>query len=320
MSYQMNLDKQMYVLPGGSFTERLTEYNDHVSSDCFSMNLKEISFKDINLIWGNYTLSESKEFALTFEGPSIVSHFSIHGPAKMKNRKLTNLHQKEFGLYYQKGEMYEHEILVGDKEMHGNFFEAWISPAFFARVFTEENEFLLTFNKSITGETNHNCMYHTAMTPAMLAVISSMAYDGYQGSLRGLYLESKIIELFLLQVQALSCQTLSKSSKLTSKDVERLHDVREYIQKNYDKECSIVGLARLVGINQTKLKSGFKTLFGTTVIGYLKALQMEKAKQLILDEGLFISEVADRIGYKHPHHFSAAFKRYFGLLPSELKS
>lgn len=76
----------------------------------------------------------------------------------------------------------------------------------------------------------------------------------------------------------------------------------------------------MVGINQTKLKSGFKQLFGTTVFGYLTDIRMEKARLLILSEKKNVGEVADLVGYQHPHHFAAAFKRKFGYSPGKLKA
>jgi AraC-like DNA-binding protein len=46
---------------------------------------------------------------------------------------------------------------------------------------------------------------------------------------------------------------------------------------------------------------------------------MEYAKLLIQEEGKYITEVARVLGYKNPHHFSAAFKKKFGIIPSAIK-
>jgi AraC-like DNA-binding protein len=142
----------------------------------------------------------------------------------------------------------------------------------------------------------------------------------YSGHLKGLYLEAKAIELFLLQVKQLDQQTGPKLSKLKPTDIERLYAVKEHINKYYDQSCSIIGLAQLAGINQMKLKDGFKELFGTTVFGYINDVRMNEAKRLLLDEKLYVNEVADRVGYKHPQHFTIAFKKKFGIAPKELKA
>src|SRR5690606_27424647 len=164
--------------------------------------------------------------------------------------------------------------------------------------------------------------YRTApkrpIQPTMFQCINDINSDLFTGSLQQLYLETKAAELFLLQIQALKNNPVT-ITKLKARDIECLYEAKLYIEKNYHTPCTIIDLAKIIGINQTKLKSGFKELFGTTVFGYVKDLQMEKARQLLLDEKLYVSEVADQIGYKHPQHFAAAFKRKFGILPSELK-
>lgn len=101
--------------------------------------------------------------------------------------------------------------------------------------------------------------------------------------------------------------------------MECLHWIRDYIDLHYDEPCPIIDLARKAGINQMKLKNGFKELFNTTVFGYLSDVRMQEAKRLLLDEKMYVGEVADRVGYKYPHHFTAAFRKRFGVLPREVR-
>jgi AraC-like DNA-binding protein len=44
---------------------------------------------------------------------------------------------------------------------------------------------------------------------------------------------------------------------------------------------------------------------------------MDTAYTLLQDDKS-VSEVAELIGYKNPHHFTAAFKKRFGFLPSQV--
>ena len=74
-----------------------------------------------------------------------------------------------------------------------------------------------------------------------------------------------------------------------------------------------------MGTNQQTLKKGFKELFGTTIWGYYNNLRMETAKDLLINQEKSIAEVADNIGYKNPQHFTVAFKKKYGILPSILK-
>ncbi|MDU5947580.1 MAG: helix-turn-helix domain-containing protein, partial [Paenibacillus macerans] len=45
----------------------------------------------------------------------------------------------------------------------------------------------------------------------------------------------------------------------------------------------------------------------------------EESKALILNTDLRRYEIAERVGYESPEHFSKIFKKYFGVSPSELK-
>jgi len=54
------------------------------------------------------------------------------------------------------------------------------------------------------------------------------------------------------------------------------------------------------------------------MLGYLRYLRTGEAQRIILEEKRNIPEVSWLIGYNEPHHFTAAFKREFGYLPSEL--
>ncbi|WP_256441273.1 helix-turn-helix transcriptional regulator [Chitinophaga sp. HK235] len=82
----------------------------------------------------------------------------------------------------------------------------------------------------------------------------------------------------------------------------------------------MVALRIIPDRNDFKLKKGFKEMFGNTVFGYMNQVRMEKAKLLLLEGKNSIADISFTVGYKNPQHFTAAFKKHFGYLPSELKS
>lgn len=63
----------------------------------------------------------------------------------------------------------------------------------------------------------------------------------------------------------------------------------------------------------------FKAYYSTTVYGDITRLRMEKAKKMIVNDHKSIGEVAIAIGFKHQAHLTSAFKKYYGILPSEIK-
>ena len=58
---------------------------------------------------------------------------------------------------------------------------------------------------------------------------------------------------------------------------------------------------------------------GMTFKEYLLQLRMEAAKQILRDDGLSITETAEKVGYFNISHFIKCFKEYVGVTPGEWK-
>jgi AraC-like DNA-binding protein len=71
-----------------------------------------------------------------------------------------------------------------------------------------------------------------------------------------------------------------------------------------------------VGINDFKLKNGFKQLYGNTVFGLLFEERMQQAKVMLVDPEISIKELSMTVGYKNLSNFTSAFKKRFGYPPS----
>ncbi|MEH2253299.1 AraC family transcriptional regulator [Nostoc sp.] len=155
-------------------------------------------------------------------------------------------------------------------------------------------------------------------TPAMQQALQQILNCPYQGSFKRMYLESKVLELLVLQFDQLLGKQKPSSSTLSfrSTDIERLHLAKAILQRELKHPPSLLELARLVRLNDFKLKQGFRHLFGTTVFGYLQTCRMEQAKQLLSARELSIAEVAHYVGYASPSQFCHAFKRHVGMTPS----
>lgn len=156
--------------------------------------------------------------------------------------------------------------------------------------------------------------------PAMRNVIYEILHCPYADMLRKVYLEAKVTELLLMQLAQLGADRPAEPrSVLRNGDAERLLHVKTLIEENLQEPCSLITLANKAGLNDFKLKKGFKELFGNTVFGYMNEVRMEKARQQLLEGQSSVADISFMVGYKNPQHFTAAFKKYFGYLPSELK-
>lgn len=80
---------------------------------------------------------------------------------------------------------------------------------------------------------------------------------------------------------------------------------------------SIPDLARTAGMGASKFKIAFKQVFGDAPMQYRHRLRMDFAKAQIRTHGRSPTEVSYLLGYAHPSNFTLAYKKRFGVVPSE---
>ena len=77
-------------------------------------------------------------------------------------------------------------------------------------------------------------------------------------------------------------------------------------------------LAREAGVSVTTLKTKFNAVFGQSVAAFLRDTRLATARVGIAEKGWTISQAAYLVGYKHQSSFSVAFRRKYGIWPSDL--
>ncbi len=139
-------------------------------------------------------------------------------------------------------------------------------------------------------------------------------------SVRAAYLEGLATEMVCQIVTDLAVEDAREWRRsLLSRDRRRIHEARDYLSQHYASPPTIPQLARMVGMNQTKLKAAFKQLLSLTIYEYVLQRRMEAAAQMLVEAELSVAEIAYRVGYDYPANFSSAFKRYYGCLPRDWK-
>lgn len=303
-------DKQYITDP--LFTEK---HDTIADGNGFEMNVKEISLRNAGMRWGRYMNTSERLMTFQADNERIVSHFQMLGSDLSPDKK--GLRERQFVIYRESVHPYVLTITPTHESTH-SFFELLLSNDFFDNLIHEESAFLMNFDRDKQVNT-FSPEFIARITPQMYSIITEMQDAPYCGHLKGLFLETKLMELFLMQIDLLDNKILVPS-KLNRADVDRLEYIKLYIEQHFSESLSIIHLSKEAGLNQSKLKSGFKELFKTTVFGYVNELRLKEAKRLLLEEKMYINEVAYIVGYKYPHYFSAAFKKKFGILPTNLKS
>lgn len=151
---------------------------------------------------------------------------------------------------------------------------------------------------------------------AVSQVLQQILQSPYQGAMQQLYLESKALELLTLQfAQWSEMQPQAGSNWLPPDELDRLYAAKDLLIHDVKKPPSLADLAQQVGLNEHRLRQGFRQVFGTTVFGYFHRCRMQHAQHLLLNSSLTIVGVAEKVGYRNPEAFSTAFRRQFSISP-----
>lgn len=90
----------------------------------------------------------------------------------------------------------------------------------------------------------------------------------------------------------------------------------EWFEINYSRDIAIADLVRFIGLNPKYFSRVFKEETGMSPQSFLINLRLDKARDLLMDRGLSIGEVARSVGYHDQLLFSRMFKKLKGMSPA----
>jgi AraC-like DNA-binding protein len=103
-------------------------------------------------------------------------------------------------------------------------------------------------------------------------------------------------------------------------DVPAIELAKSIIENDPVNHLHIPILADRAGINEFKLKQGFRELFQTSPYQYRLQLCLKKAKQLLEETDDTIDQIASKVGFETYNGFSTAFKKAFHVAPTEYRN
>lgn len=176
--------------------------------------------------------------------------------------------------------------------------------------------------KSLLHDQGKNRLIPCRMSPEMQRTAWQIINSPFKGNAGKLFHESRALELLSQQIEAIclgKVELYEKKNNLSKTDLDHIYTARDILLKDLQNPPTIAKLARLAGINEFKLKKGFKQTFNTTIFSYLQKIKMKKAEEMIRDMDITITEIASEIGYCNVSHFIAAYRKEFGINPGSFK-
>lgn len=282
------------------------------------------------------------EFGLWKEQVLDLGHIRIYQHnAVLKNK--VNVHFTDDGVGN-----YVHHCMSLEGEMGAHFIEnhtlsAVLNPKSYHNLFLPCSEYLLSMGTSFTNihlevkreyyadllsdsekwsaelksKLENGDAYYTGelhLSPSMLRIIHSIFESPLSGCLKKLLIEANVHELIALQLHnSVSVSMVNPSTK------DLFVDIKKYLDKTYLQPHTLRDIARHFGINEFALKRGFREYFQTTVFDYLLLKRLEHSYVLLQSTSKTIEEISSIVGYKYPNHFSAAFKKKFGVTPIRVR-
>lgn len=101
---------------------------------------------------------------------------------------------------------------------------------------------------------------------------------------------------------------------------ELVEQVIDYLEYHYAEEINFNELAGEFFIAPNHLYRKFKEKKQMSVMQYLENIRMTKAKELLQDTNLTVTEIASRTGYGDSNYFSRIFKKNYSITPREFRN
>lgn len=283
-------------------------------------SVKEIHVNHAFVLFQDYNNIHSENYTLRVvqNHPVFLLQFVIEGEFTFSlNENMCmefNLNKNMYNLFYIPASKYVYKYLNHKKRVLNIYFTESFLKRKMGETFIKNSKIYQKAKKD-----NQHCSFFNRgllLNRQIRNIVNEFLNCSFDGITKQSYLESKLTELVLIAL--LSNDSTNTTNSLRKEDRENLIRIENYIRTHLKEELSIEKLSLLAGFNTSKFKSVFKQVYGMPVFKYITSLRIEKATQLILKHDYNISQASYEVGYKNPQHFTVAFKKKLGYLPSQL--
>ena len=165
--------------------------------------------------------------------------------------------------------------------------------------------------------------YHTTdlVTTAMRMIVDQIFRCPYEGMTRRIFIEGKAMELIACKLNQIKSagHEPKKNLSLRASEIDKIHSAKDLLLKDLTSPPNITELARAIGVSRTRLYHGFNQLYGASPMEYLRLKRIEKARMMVKDKDLSMTQIAYALGYSSSSHFTKTFREFFGMPPSHYR-
>jgi AraC-like DNA-binding protein/mannose-6-phosphate isomerase-like protein (cupin superfamily) len=145
--------------------------------------------------------------------------------------------------------------------------------------------------------------------------------DGERGADFQLVIKALLLKLLVLvKRESARCLSDDPTAGLFSRHLLALRATVDYLNANFAREVSVADAAEMTMVSQTYFRTLFKQMTGRSFTGYLRALRVARAIELLeKDPGKKVIDICYDVGYRNVNHFNRMFRQETGLTPMEIR-
>lgn len=144
------------------------------------------------------------------------------------------------------------------------------------------------------------------------------AYE-FKGEYRGLAIRAAVLNLlYRLCTYHINKSTDTKKKKKDS-NTDNIRAAIVYIRENLSQRLTTKDLAKVSGISEYYFIREFKRITHYTPVTYINIVRCDTARKLLYEGNKNVGEVASLCGFENMPYFTKTFKKYIGVLPSDVK-
>ncbi|MBS1747575.1 MAG: helix-turn-helix transcriptional regulator, partial [Bacteroidetes bacterium] len=298
-----------FVLPGSKIF--------YSEADFGTITIQQITTEHFSIRYSVFSLIKKVALLIQEEAAVLRSQFILKGKIRIQSKKEDTvlIREGQFLLFNEDEHRLKSHI---ESNTEHQFFDAIYSYDFIQPLlqtfpslesFIKQNDvsgYPAKFKQAFAG------------TPEMTKIVFDLLKCPYDENLRKLYFENRIND-FLFEVLSKTLNGKPTVSKTANNEQDALFIARNLILADITKHITIKELSQKINLNQYKLKSGFKDVFGMGPFELLLQARMEKARELLLETDKPMKEIAALTGFEFLTNFIAAFRKYHGYTPGDLR-
>lgn len=130
--------------------------------------------------------------------------------------------------------------------------------------------------------------------------------------------QALLLDLLII-ISELCRQPMQSIAVFPSSKERHVQDIVSFMEHRFSDDITLEDIQSELHLSKFYLAKTFKEVTGTTIFQYLMQRRIYQAKLELIESDKSITDIGYEVGFKHPSHFSRAFKQHTELTPEQYR-